>query len=88
MNSKTIARSALASVIALGLLTAVGQVSAAAKEGAEKCFGVVKAGKNDCGAKGHACAGKATKDGEGDEWIYLPKGACEKIVGGSLTAKS
>jgi uncharacterized membrane protein len=88
MNSKTIAQSALASVIALGLLTAAGQASAADKEGAEKCYGVVKASKNDCAAKGHACAGQATKDGASDEWVYLPKGACEKIVGGSLTAKS
>ena len=97
MNSKTIAQSALASVFALGLLTAAGQVRAdnhapgrsdQYKQGAEKCYGVVKAGKNDCGAKGHACAGQATKDGAGDEWGYLPKGNCERIVGASLTAKN
>lgn len=88
MNSKTIVYSALASVLTLGLLATTGQVSAADKEGAEKCYGVVKASKNDCGSKGHACAGQATKDGASDEWVYLPKGTCEKIVGGSLTAKS
>jgi uncharacterized membrane protein len=88
MNSKTIAQSALASVIALGLLTAVGQVSAADKEGAEKCYGVVKAGKNDCQTSAHACAGQASKDGQGDSWVYVPKGTCEKIVGGSMTPKT
>ena len=56
----------------------------AAKPGFEKCYGIVKAGKNDCGTSGHACAGQSTKDGAPDEWIYVPKGMCEKIVGGKL----
>ena len=86
-NSKSLLASAIAGLVVLGI-GAAATPAFAAKQGFEKCAGIVKAGKNDCGAKGHACAGKATKDGEGDEWIYLPKGACEKIVGGSLTAKS
>lgn len=53
----------------------------------EKCYGIAKAGKNDCGANGHSCAGQAAKDADGKEWIHVPKGTCEKIVGGSLTAK-
>ena len=59
----------------------------AAKSGKEKCYGVVKAGKNDCGnaAKTQSCAGYATVDGDGGEWISLPKGVCEKLVGGSTT---
>lgn len=48
----------------------------------EKCMGVVKAGKNDCGTSKHACAGMATVDGDAEEWVYVPKGACEKIAGG------
>jgi uncharacterized membrane protein len=51
----------------------------------EKCHGIVKAGKNDCGANGHGCAGQAKTDGDKNEWITLPKGTCERIVGGSLT---
>lgn len=86
MNSKIIAQSALASVIALGLLTTAGQVSAADKEGVEKCYGIVKASKNDCQTSAHACAGQASKDGQKDSWIYVPKGTCEKIVGGSAKA--
>lgn len=51
----------------------------------EKCYGIAKTGKNDCAGNGAAtCAGSATKDGQG--FITLSKGLCERIVGGSLTA--
>lgn len=53
----------------------------------EKCYGIVKAGKNDCQTNVSACAGTATKDGQKDAWLYLPKGSCEKIVGASVTKK-
>lgn len=87
MNSKTLVNSALASVFALGLVATAGQAVAEEKS-AEKCYGIVKAGKNDCQANAHACAGQATKDGQGNEWVYVPKGTCEKIVGGSLQPKA
>ena len=71
---------------AIGSLFALGSLGAAAADKApvEKCYGVVKAGKNDCQTASSACAGTATKDGQKDAWIYLPKGSCEKIVGASL----
>jgi len=52
----------------------------------ESCYGVVKAGKNDCASADgrHSCGGKATMDSDGGEYITLPKGVCEKLVGGSL----
>ena len=53
----------------------------------EKCYGIVKAGLNDCFTAGHACAGTATKDNEGDTWIYVPAGTCKKITGASLEPK-
>lgn len=53
----------------------------------EKCYGVVKAGKNDCQTNVSACAGTATKDSQKDAWLYMPKGTCEKIVGASITKK-
>ena len=84
MNSKTLVTSALASVFALGLVAIASQATAAEEKSAEKCYGIVKAGKNDCQTNAHACAGQASKDGQGDSWIYVPKGSCEKIVGGSL----
>ena len=51
----------------------------------EKCYGVTKAGKNDCSAGTHACAGQSTKSASAKEWVKLPKGTCERLVGGSLT---
>jgi uncharacterized membrane protein len=54
----------------------------------EKCYGVAKAGKNDCAANGHACQAHAKEDANAREWIYVPAGTCERLVGGSLTAKS
>lgn len=88
MNSKTLVNSALASVFALGLVAIASQATAAEEKSAEKCYGVVKAGKNDCQTSAHACAGQASKDGQGDSWVYVPKGTCEKIVGGSLQPKA
>ncbi|HXH04202.1 MAG TPA: DUF2282 domain-containing protein [Candidatus Competibacteraceae bacterium] len=91
MKTKTIIQSALASVFTLGVLS-----SAAAQSGpaptpsfaAEKCYGIVKAGKNDCQTNVHACAGQASADNQGDSWIYVPKGTCDKITGGSLQKKA
>ncbi|MBV8801741.1 MAG: DUF2282 domain-containing protein, partial [Gammaproteobacteria bacterium] len=54
---------------------------------AEKCYGIVKAGLNDCATATQSCAGSSTKDQQQDAFLFLPKGACEKIVGGSLTPK-
>ncbi|MCB1769325.1 MAG: DUF2282 domain-containing protein, partial [Candidatus Competibacteraceae bacterium] len=51
-------------------------------------YGIVKAGKNDCQTSAHACAGQASKDGQGDSWVYVPKGTCAKIVGSSLQPKA
>ncbi|MAL78808.1 MAG: signal peptidase [Sneathiella sp.] len=55
-----------------------------AKDGFEKCAGIVKAGQNDCAANGHSCQGQAKKDADSKEWVYVPNGTCEKIVGGMV----
>ncbi|MFT7087080.1 MAG: putative membrane protein [Rickettsiales bacterium] len=72
--------------LAIAGLAIMSSTSAIAKSPSmEKCYGVVKAGKNDCSSakKGaHSCAGGATIDGDKNEWIYLPKGACERLVNG------
>lgn len=46
----------------------------------ERCYGVVKAGQNDCGTPKHSCAGQSTFDSDPESWIMLPKGLCEKLV--------
>ena len=72
-----------ASILAVALLSNPA-VSHAGKEGYEKCQGIAKAGQNDCGANGHACAGYAAVDGDPNEWVYVPEGTCDKIVGGKV----
>jgi uncharacterized membrane protein len=82
MNVKTARLAA-----AVGGLFALNAISAtAADDNTEKCYGVAKAGKNDCAANGHACAGQSKKDRDAKEWVKLPKGTCDRLVGGSLTA--
>ena len=50
----------------------------------EKCYGIAKAGKNDCQTKSTSCAGTAPKDNQPDAFLVLPKGLCGKIAGGKL----
>lgn len=52
----------------------------------EKCYGVAKAGKNDCATGSSSCAGTSKTDGQKDAFIALPKGTCARLVGGSLEA--
>jgi len=74
---------ALASLIAVGLAAASG-AAFAAKGDTEKCAGIAKAGKNDCGTSKNACAGQVKADQDAEAWISVPKDLCEKIVGGRL----
>ncbi len=87
---KTVKFAAAAGVISLA---AAMPVSAADTGGAhgetakkEKCYGIVKAGKNDCGAADgtHSCATYSKRDADPNEWILLPSGTCDRIVGGIL----
>jgi len=88
MNSKNLMMSAaLGSLVALGSLAATPAIAADGKADMEKCYGVAKAGKNDCASGSHACAGQSKADG-GGEFISLPKGTCEKLANGSTTKKA
>ena len=73
-----IVQSAIAGLIALGVAQAA---EAQTTQEREKCYGVAKAGQNDCGTATHTCAGKATRDNAPDEWKYVPRGTCEKMGG-------
>lgn len=53
----------------------------------ERCYGIARAGKNDCSTATTACPGTSKVDGQPDAWMYVPKGTCEKIAGGSLKPK-
>lgn len=77
------ARIAIAAAVAAVLAA---PVAAQAQGNMEKCYGVAKAGKNDCQTNNSSCAGTSKTDGQKDAWISLPKGACEKLVGGKLSS--
>ena len=81
--TKTSSRLLLAGALAISM-TGFSSQALAGKAGFEKCAGIVKAGKNDCGTATHACGGQAKTDGDPAEWIYVPEGTCEKIVGGTV----
>jgi len=84
MNHRFVVSSALASVLALGL---VGQTSAQpAKDPGksyEKCFGIAKAGQNDCAnlSGTHSCAGQTKADSDAGDWKYVPAGTCKNLKG-------
>ena len=84
-TTDTLARAAIAGLLALGLTASSGAALAAADK--EKCFGVAMAGKNDCGGKyaKHSCAGQSTVDKDPNDWKLVDKGSCEKM-GGKLKA--
>lgn len=79
-------KTALTGAMAIGLVT-VSSAALAGKPGMEKCMGISKAGKNDCGTSQHACAGMAKEDGNAEEWLYVTEGTCEKIPGGVVKKK-
>jgi uncharacterized membrane protein len=85
-NARTVVTTALASMIAMGALGLQSEAIAGAKKDVEKCYGVVKAGQNDCKTLSNACAGHSVEDNQKDAFIALPKGTCEQIAGGSLQA--
>jgi len=77
-----------AAAIAVAMTGAIATAEAVAKEKQEKCYGVAKAGQNDCAAgPGTTCAGTSKVDYQGNAWKLVPAGTCEK-VGGSLKAKA
>lgn len=83
MNHRLILSSALATALSMGLAQAANSQDAAPMKGKEKCFGVAKAGQNDCAnlSGSHSCAGMATTDGDAAEWKYVAKGTCKELKG-------
>jgi uncharacterized membrane protein len=83
MNQRLILSTALASVLAMGVLSSVNAAETPA--GKEKCFGIAKAGQNDCAnlSGTHSCAGQNKNDMGADEWKYVAKGTCASMGGKS-----
>jgi uncharacterized membrane protein len=83
MNQRHIASSALAAVLSLGLGGLATSAVAADDTGKEKCYGIAKAGQNDCAnlTGTHSCAGQAKADNDANEWKYVAKGTCKTMKG-------
>jgi uncharacterized membrane protein len=84
MNGSTKMIAAAVLALTTGGLIASG-TALAAEDDMEKCYGVAKAGKNDCQTASSSCAGTSKENRQADAFIAVPKGTCSKIDGGSLT---
>jgi len=76
------ATSTLVGALALAA-SAVAQTKDPDMTGKEKCYGVAKAGKNDCAAGSHSCAGQSVRNGDKESFIAVPAGLCARLNGGS-----
>ena len=83
MNSQTMIKSALLGLVALGAVA--GSAGAADPASKEKCYGISKAGQNDCAnnAGTHACSGQSKVDNDPQDWKYVAAGSCTKLGGKS-----
>jgi uncharacterized membrane protein len=83
MKTQMIAASALLAALATPLAAFAAPAPVPSFQ-AEKCYGVAKAGFNDCQTATHSCAGTSTKNMDPASWIYVPAGTCAKIAGGNI----
>lgn len=80
MNQRTMITVAATSLMSLALLSSPALAQNTAKE---KCYGIAKAGQNDCAnlAGTHSCAGQAKVDNDKGEWKYVAAGTCKTMKG-------
>jgi len=78
MRNTVFVASALAAALSLAL------AAGAQAQDTERCYGVAKAGQNDCKAGSHDCKGQSEVDADPDSFVLLPVGTCKKIEGASL----
>jgi uncharacterized membrane protein len=91
MRRRYLLASALAAAVSLFVLSVVSAqtpVPEPTNYKSEKCYGIAKAGKNDCASAGnHSCGGTSKINGDPKSWIFVPEGYCGRIMGGSKTPK-
>ncbi len=82
------ATSLLVAVLA-NIQNAAAHMEPKANDGTEKCYGIAKAGKNDCAsaAAKHSCASMAKRDSDPKEWVKVQQGLCAKLANGSSEPK-
>ena len=81
-NRQALIAAALATVCATASTVAAAAQDKPAEK--EKCYGIAKAGQNDCATGTHGCSNQAKSDNMAGEWKYVAKGTCEK-TGGKTT---
>jgi uncharacterized membrane protein len=88
MNKRVLIGSALAAAMAAPSVVSAQGPAPTPPFKAEKCYGIAKAGQNDCASSGNnECAGTSKVNMELRAWIYVPEGYCQRIQGGSKTPK-
>jgi uncharacterized membrane protein len=82
MNQRALIAAAAATLMSLTFVAA----PAHAADEKEKCFGIAKAGQNDCASMSgvHSCAGQSKMDMDKGEWKYVAKGTCKDMKGMTL----
>ena len=88
MKQQSAVQAAIASLLALGLAGSVAAGPVAPDATKDKCYGISKAGQNDCAAGKHSCAGQSKADNDLMDWKYVAKGTCEKVGGKTAAPKS
>jgi uncharacterized membrane protein len=61
-------------------LAAALSFSAPAFAADEHCYGIAKAGQNDCKAGAHDCKGMSTVDYDGKSFKLVPAGTCATMM--------
>ena len=88
MKTRVLIASAFAAAIAVPSLLSAQKPAEMPSFKAEKCYGIAKAGKNDCASTGNnSCGGTSKRDAAKKAWIFVPEGYCDRIVGASKTAQ-
>jgi uncharacterized membrane protein len=87
ITNATLFAAAAAAASLMGIAAASAGPATAPSYEFEKCFGVAAGGQNDCQTATNSCAGSVAAGGQGDAWVFVPKGICQKIDGGSLEPK-
>ena len=84
INRDKLINSAVAAFLVLATSQSAFSAAADTTASTEKCYGVAKAGMNDCKTATASCAGSTSKDGQVDAFLLMPIGLCDKLVGGHL----
>jgi len=88
MKQQTAIQAAIAGLLALGLAGSASAAPVAPDMSKDKCYGISKAGQNDCASGKHSCAGQSKADNDPMDWKYVDKGSCEKVGGKTMAPKS